>query len=118
VRGLEAGEAVDPVGAGEAKGGGVTVEDPAVRRHIERWAQSAVTRTRADDPNRLPWNRARFMKELTEDAPELPFGAVVDITDRFERCVERANNSLDGAMRPRGRAWRLKGFLESEFHLK
>ncbi len=88
--------------------------DEVVRRHWERWTHRAVTRTRAHDPNRKPWDPPKFMQELSEDDPGLPFATVVDITERFERCVNRANNSLDGAMGPEGRAFRLKRFLESE----
>jgi hypothetical protein len=90
-------------------------EDEAVRRHVKRHAQRSVERVGGGRP---VFDRAWFMKELTEDAPGLPFGAVVDVTNRFQRCVNRANNSLDGAMTPEGRTFRLKRFLESEFHLE
>jgi hypothetical protein len=73
---------------------------------------------KANDPNRRPFDRERFVRELYEDDAELPFGEAADITKRFERCVDRAEKTMGGAMTPEGRSARLRQLLDSEFHLK
>src|SRR5215204_3981099 len=91
------------------KGGSVNAIDyEVVRRHVVRWADRVVTRTQADDPHRVPWDRRKFMEELHDDDPGLPLAGVADVTDRFERCVDRANKTLNGAMTPEGRSARLR----------
>jgi hypothetical protein len=76
-----------------------------VRQHLQRWAHRAVTRTRAHDPGRRPWDRQKFIAELQADDPLLEFVAVVELADRFERCVDRANGS----------SARLARLLDAEF---
>jgi hypothetical protein len=71
----------------------MVADEEVVRRHWRRWTHRAVTRSRAHDPNRKPWDPPKFMQELSEDDPGLPFATVVDVTERFERCVNRANGS-------------------------
>jgi hypothetical protein len=49
---------------------------------------------RAHDEQRRPvWDRAAFLRELTDDAPELEFAAAVELADRFERAVLEARGS-------------------------
>jgi hypothetical protein len=81
------------------------VADKVVEGHVARWAHRVVTRTRAHDPNRKAWDRALFLRQLYEDFAELPPADAVDLADRFERCVKRANGSSP----------RLRTLLDSEF---
>jgi hypothetical protein len=41
-----------------------TVNDPVVRRHVDRWTELVATRIHAHDAGRPVWDLKRFLCEL------------------------------------------------------
>ena len=69
-----------------------TETDERVKRHVDRWADRCERRIRAHDPERRPpWDRARFLLEGWNDAPDFP--GWVELADGFEASVREARGS-------------------------
>jgi hypothetical protein len=71
----------------------VDLRQDVVRRHVERWTRRVSRRIRAHDPRRPVWDRAGFMRELTTDAPDLPFAEAVALAAVFEDAIAAARGS-------------------------
>lgn len=71
----------------------MVIEDEAVRRHVDRWADRVARRIHAHDPARPVWDRKRFLLELWADRPDHPPRDAVELTDAFEPAVREAHGS-------------------------
>jgi hypothetical protein len=70
-----------------------TVNDPVVRRHVDRWTELVARRIHAHDAGRPVWDLKRFLCELWEEYPDYPPSGAVDLADVFEAAVTAARGN-------------------------